>query len=117
MNRRETGRMGERAAALHYQLRGYRILARNFRTRQGEIDLVAKRGDTLVFVEVKTRGKNAIALPRDWVGGEKQRRILCAARAYILRLGYEPRVRFDVVEVRTGGLVPRIHCIENAFEA
>ena len=117
MNRRETGRAGERAAALYYRLRGYRILARNFRTRQGEIDLIAARGDTVLFAEVKTRGKNAIAAPREWVGGEKQRRILLAARAYILRLGYEPRVRFDVVEVRTGGLIPRLHCIENAFEA
>lgn len=117
MNRREMGAAGERAAALYYQLRGYRVLARNFRTRQGEIDLVVGRGGMVVFVEVKTRGKDAIASPREWVDFAKQRRILLAARAYLAELGSEPCVRFDVMEVYAGSPVPKLHCIENAFEA
>ena len=55
MNRAELGRIGERCAEWYYRLHGYRILARNFRVRGGELDLVARRGKTVVFAEVKTR--------------------------------------------------------------
>lgn len=117
MNRRETGRMGERAAEFYYRLKGYQIVERNFRTRQGEIDLIVRRGETLVFAEVKTRGKNSIASPAEFVDEHKQRRIILAAKAYLARLGKEPFVRFDVIEVSAAALPFRVRCIENAFDA
>ena len=116
MNRAQTGRWGERRAELYYRLRGYRIEARNFRTRQGEIDLIARKGDTLVFIEVKTRGANAIAAPCEAVGHAKQRRLLLAAGAYLAMRGEDCFTRFDVVEVSAGRPFG-VHCIENAFEA
>ncbi len=113
-----TGAAGERIAALFYRLKGYRILDTNFRTRQGELDIVAQKRETLVFIEVKTRGENAIAEPAEFVTSKKQRRLILAARRYIMlnpQLS-ECMMRFDVVEVfmRRGG-IPCIHCIEDAF--
>ena len=78
------GNRGERLAARHLQRQGFRILARQFRVRRGEIDLVAREGNTLVFVEVKTRRRG---LPAEAVTPEKQRRITRTARAFLRRYG------------------------------
>lgn len=116
--RAQTGAAGERLAARQYRRAGYRVLASNFRTRQGEIDLIVQRGETLVFVEVKTRAQDAIASPAEFVTAQKQRRLILAAQGYLRAHPdwAECQMRFDVVEVtvpRTGK--PLIHCIENAF--
>ena len=94
------GRAGEDRAARHLEARGYRILERGFRTRDGEIDIVAADGETVVFVEVKTRSGMACGRPAEAVDGRKQRRLVRAARVWLHRHGASERpCRFDVVEV------------------
>jgi len=114
----ETGARGEHLAAVYYQRRGCKVLDTNYRTRLGELDLVVMDGETLVFAEVKTRSENAIAAPAEFVTKQKQRRIIQAARHYLMTHAADAErvMRFDVVEVilpREG--LPRLHCIENAF--
>lgn len=117
MNPAQLGRWGEQAALEHYLQEGYRLLAANFRTRFGELDVVVEKEGVVVIAEVKTRGPGAIASPAAWVDAKKQLRIIRAAGEYLqLFLPDEPAVRFDVVEVtpaKDGGAA--IHRIENAF--
>lgn len=117
MDTRAIGTQGERLARSYYEANGYYLLAENYKTRIGEIDLILGRDDIIVFSEVKTRTERSIALPREWVDAKKQRRITAAAQEYlsVMKMG-EPFVRFDVVEVITHPKAsPTIHCIENAF--
>lgn len=111
------GREGEALAAAYYRRAGFSVLARNYRTRMGEIDVIARKGALLVFCEVKTRRSDAFALPCEAVTPAKQQRLVRAAQLYLSHLqGQEVYARFDVVEVLlapTGA--PRLHCIENAF--
>jgi putative endonuclease len=94
------GRAGEKAARKHLQRLGLKFLTANFRSKRGEIDLVLRDRDCLVFVEVKTRSTEAWTRPAAAVNARK-RRILSAAALDYLRLIDHPqvRVRFDVVEV------------------
>jgi putative endonuclease len=97
---------GERRAALHYRLRGYRVLAANARAGGNELDLVARRGRTLVFCEVKEKRGARFGDPEEMVGPEKQRRVRRAAEAW---LAAHPElegcsVRFDVVAVSPRGV-------------
>lgn len=115
---RARGKRGECLAASHYRRAGYEVLEANYRTRQGEIDLIAQKGNLLVFAEVKTRDENSIAQPREFVTAQKQRRLILAAQHYLLRNTAlaECFMRFDVVEVvlpQKGK--PRVRCVENAF--
>jgi len=111
------GAAGETAAAAWLRRRGYAILARNYRCRAGELDIVARRGADVVFVEVKTRGPRAIALPAEQVDARKRARIVRAARSYLARLGgNDPACRFDVVEVVSGaGRVKVTRHLKDAF--
>ena len=112
------GRAGEDLAARHLERRGFRILERGFRTRDGEIDLVAADGDTVVFVEVKARSGSACGRPAEAVDGRKQRRLLRAARVWLHRHGAtEAPCRFDVVEVLSRpGQEATAHHIADAFQ-
>ena len=96
--------------------KGYTILARNYRQRVGEIDLVAQDGGCIVFVEVKFRKSLSHGYPREAVGYTKQRRIINTALHYITSRGLAERdMRFDVVEVlEQHGRLYASH-IENAF--
>jgi putative endonuclease len=91
------GNDAEERAAAYLAERGLAILARNFRTRLGEIDLVARDGETLVFVEVRLRRPGPFGGALESITPAKQRRIRAAAQQYLQRLGREPRCRFDVV--------------------
>ena len=115
--RQRLGQKGEAAAAEHLERRGMRIIARRFRLRLGEIDLVAERGDLVIFVEVKTRRGTRYGAPAEAVTAVKQRRIGIVALAFLSRTGrLERRVRFDVVEVYADeGGIQRVHHIEDAF--
>ncbi len=117
MESRELGQKGEAVAAKYYIDRGCRLLAHNFRTRQGELDLVLLDGETVVIAEVKTRTDAGFAAPAQAVGPQKQRRLILAAELFLQqkRLGDCP-VRFDVVEVLPGSKGWQVHCIKNAFE-
>lgn len=125
MTSREVGERGEALALRHYMAKGYKLLAQNYRTRMGEVDLIVQNATHLVFAEVKARKGDSIARPKEWVDGKKQRRIIAAAKAYLAknRLS-DPFLRFDVVEVvfaaegeNTGNTPPAITCHENAFDA
>ena len=112
------GTRGERLAARFLRRNGYKILYRNFRGRSGgEIDLVCRDGDTLVFVEVKTRTGEDFGRPFDAVSREKQKRISRGGLAW-LRLLDNPEIlfRFDVVEVIIAPEAePRLELLRNAF--
>jgi len=99
------------------KLKGFRILSRNWRTRLGEIDLVAEKGDTLVFVEVKARRRLTYGLPEEAVNPAKQKRLLTLARAYLSSYrGKARRVRFDVVSLDFSGKSPKIRHLEGVIE-
>ena len=91
------GALAEEAAARYLAERGLAILGRNYRTRLGEVDLVARDGDTLVFVEVRLRSSDRFGGAAASVGPRKRARIEAAARHYLARLAAEPPCRFDVV--------------------
>ena len=113
---KDLGQKGEKLAAQYYRRQGYEIEKMNFHTRQGEIDVIARKGNLLVFSEVKTRSENAIAAPREFVTYTKQQKIILAAKAYLVSCrDTESFVRFDVIEVVSSKGSFDIHCIENAF--
>jgi putative endonuclease len=93
------GHRGEWLAALALMLKGYRIVARRYRTRLGEIDLIARRGDTVAIVEVKARPTLVEAM--DAIGGYSERRIEAAADLWLIRQPDHARLsmRFDMVAV------------------
>lgn len=107
------GGAAEEAAARFLAAKGLQILARNYRTRLGEIDLVAREGASLVFVEVRLRSSarfGGAAASVDW---RKRRRLESAARHFLARLGREPACRFDVVTCEEGGVT---EWLRGAFE-
>ena len=112
------GSWGEERAARYLRLRGYRILEKNYRCRQGEIDLIARRGGFLVFVEVKLRKSADFAEAREFVGRAKQERIMLTAQRWLQENETELQPRFDVIEIYAPdgpeGRV-KINHIENAF--
>ena len=98
---------------------GYLIIHRNYRGKEGEIDLVAEKDDTLVFVEVRSRTGTAIGSPEESVGLRKRLRLVAAAQEYLQVHGAEGREwRIDVVAVQfgPGGRVARLDVHENAVE-
>lgn len=111
------GRRGERAACLHLLGLGYDVLARRFRGRQGEIDVVAFDGEVLVFVEIKTRASRAFGEPWEFVDREKQERLRRTAEEFIARHDLGARsYRFDIVSVVAVGTVrEEIAVYRNAF--
>ncbi len=112
------GDRGEAYVARYLRKQGYTLLASQWRCRFGELDLVAKdRRGTLCFVEVKLRGEDSIALPREFVDQRKQARLRAAAAAYMSQYEWDAPARFDVAEVyqaQNGTL--RVEYLENAFE-
>jgi len=125
--REQTGRAGERAAARFLGKCGHRILARNVRYRQGEVDLVAmeKRTGTVCFVEVRSRtipeGKDPQVPLEETITPAKRRRVISAARTFLVQRGALDRpIRFDVVTVRFHGegyKRPEIRHFPAAFDA
>ncbi len=113
-----TARRGEALAALWLRVKGYRIEARNWRCPLGEIDIVASKGDTLVFIEVKARTGAGAGSPEEAVTAAKQRRLVQLANAYLARRhGETPACRFDVIAVEGGRGLPRIRHLRAAFRA
>ena len=115
--RRDLGAFGERVAAAHLEAKGYRIRARNFRCREGEIDIVAEDGDCLVFVEVRTRRGDAFGTPAESVTAAKERRLLTVAKAYLQEHpDVPPDQRIDVVGVELSrGRLLAVQHIEGAI--
>ncbi|MCC6727499.1 MAG: YraN family protein [Saprospiraceae bacterium] len=95
----ETGRHGEEIAVEHLRQAGFVILETNWRHRRLEVDIIAREGDILVFVEVKTRSYDYFGKPEEFVSAAKERRLASAAAAYMEQTGHEWAMRFDVVSV------------------
>ncbi|KMO87443.1 hypothetical protein AB840_02515 [Megasphaera cerevisiae DSM 20462] len=114
MNYKELGMLGENAAAdFLCRKKGYTIVCRNYRSSAGEIDMIAQDGNTLVFVEVKTRKTTEYGRPAEAVERRKQHKIAIMAKSYLARYGlWSMPCRFDVVEVmpdcRTGFVINHI---------
>ena len=112
------GKFGEDCAAKFLEAAGYTIVARNFRIRSAEIDIIAQIDDVIVFVEVKARSNIRHGLPSEAVNIHKQKKIIKAASIFLQAENlYDCACRFDVVEVYLNGeRVEEINHIENAFE-
>ena len=112
--RKKTGRSGEDAAVQYLKQQGYTILERNYRLRIGEVDIIARDKEYLVFLEVKTRRSKQFGSPFEAVDIRKQRQIVKVAAAYVQ--GKEIPVRFDAVAVHLNGPNVRVEVLKNAFE-
>ena len=111
----ELGRKGEELAANHLSGKGYKILERNWRRGRNEIDIIARDGNFVVIVEVKTRESNAFGEPEMSVTREKQKALIRAANSYILYKDIHDEVRFDIVSIIIGKGKEVINHIEDAF--
>ena len=114
INRRRIGAEKERLVCEWLEKKGYQILERNFRCRMGEIDIVAREGGYLAFIEVKYRGDVSCGLPEEAVDRRKQKAISQTALFYLRRYRYAETtpVRFDVAAVSDGAAV----LYKNAFD-
>lgn len=114
--KRRLGFFGERRAARFLKRNGYRIVERNFKCKAGEIDIIASKGETLAFIEVKTRTSDSFGAPNEAVDNVRRRRYSNAANFYFyinhLRMD-DYTVRFDIIEI----FGDDVNHIENAFEA
>ncbi|MFN2615144.1 MAG: YraN family protein [Actinomycetota bacterium] len=110
------GADGEAAGARWLESRGWRIVDRNVRYREGELDIIAARGGILAFIEVKTRRSVRFGIPREAVTSSKQRKIRAVAARYLMdrRPGFDS-VRFDVPEVDHNDLGFRFEHLEGCF--
>lgn len=111
------GQRGEQMAVTFLQRQGYRIACQNYRCRQGEVDIIAWDQETLVFVEVKTKGQRAFGAPQAMVDRHKQQKIVHVAMVYVheQRLRHVP-LRFDVVAITLfPGTAPDVLHVPDAF--
>ena len=114
MNKREKGTVYENMAASYLEEKGYQILEKNFYSHFGEIDLIAKKEEVIIFVEVKYRKSTQKGYPQEAVTAQKCRRIIKSAQYYLCRCGMtECTCRFDVIAI----LGDKITHIENAFDS
>ena len=119
--RKNLGESGERVAALFLEQRGYKILMRNFRTRRGEMDLVAQDADGLAFVEVRVRRGDALGTPEESLTARKRARLLAVAEQFLER---HPdygdcawRVDLVAIQLDGTGRLERMEVIKGAVEA
>lgn len=117
--RQQFGKESESVAATRLIKMGYTILERNFRTNRGEIDIIAKEGDTIVFVEVKARKSDRFGSPKAAVTFKKQKKMSVTALSYLKATKQtHVKARFDVVAISVSASGPEsdIEIIRNAFE-
>ena len=116
LKNRASGAWGEEFALRYLTKKGYTLVERNYRTRYGELDLIVRQNDTLVFVEVKLRRTTGFGDPLEAVTPHKQAKIRSLAEHYLLvREPAFDTVRFDVVGILLGKGPPRVQHIEDAF--
>lgn len=116
----ESGLWGEKIAVKFLRKKGYRILKNRYRSRFGEVDIIASKGNILAFVEVKLRKSSAFAQAMEFVDGRKQARLIATASCYLAEHSSQFQPRFDVIEIYAPeGILtknPAIHHLEDAFE-
>ncbi|MFW2364983.1 MAG: YraN family protein [Desulforhopalus sp.] len=116
-NRLNIGRRGEDIAAVYLEHQGYQIITRNYRTRLGEIDIIARDKSSIVFIEVKSKTGKGFGLPVSAVTLKKQRQISKVALFYLSKHGLaDSPARFDVVSVQFSGRSSEVELITDAFE-
>ena len=113
----ELGKFGEVLALKKIKLLGYKNIIRNYRCPLGEVDLIAKDGDTLAFIEIKTRKGKSIGYAKEAVNARKMRQLSKVALAYMKSNDcWGAKARFDVVAINIEKDKPHIEVIKNAFE-
>jgi len=110
------GEEGEALAVRFLKKKGYRIIQRNYRTPIGEIDIIARDKETVVFVEVKTRESMRYGLPFESIGLKKRQKIVNVAELFLKRFREVPPCRFDVVSISYKDGRPRLELIKGAFD-
>jgi len=111
------GKFGEESAIDLLKTNGYRILARNYKTKLGEIDIIARDKDTVCFVEVKTRHSDRFGLPQEAISRPKQRHIAKVALMFLKENNLlDKRARFDVISIMHSEDTSKLDLIKNAFE-
>jgi len=119
MDPRKRGKWGEEIALDFLKNNDYTIVSTGFRSRFGEIDIIAKCKEYLIFVEVKTRKNTGFAFAREYVGRDKQRKIISTANYWLMKRPTKLQPRFDVIEIYAPlgekTVKPEIIHIENAF--
>lgn len=117
MDKRLIGVLGEKLVCKWYTDHKYKLLSVNYKTRLGEVDIIAQHKNVIVFVEVKTRKDNRFSNAAEAVTYSKQQKIKAAAGQYISYHNLDDKfIRFDVAEVYNRDTKPEINIIENAFE-
>lgn len=113
----DIGRQGEDYACGYIERLGMSVLMRNYHCRGGEVDIIAREGGTVVFIEVKTRGGSGFGSGAEAVTPAKIKKIICAAQNYIMKESpQEESFRFDVAELRVADGLYSMNYIKNAFE-
>lgn len=110
----KTGNRGETLAADFLRKKGFEIVARNYRFKQCEIDLIARRDNWTIFVEVKTRSSLSYGQPEEFVTPQQAQRIFNAAEEYIFSTNWHGHIRFDIVSVNLG-VTPEVTHFEDAI--
>ena len=110
----KTGNRGETLAADFLRKKGFEIVARNYRFKRCEIDLIARRDNWTIFVEVKTRSSLSYGQPEEFVSAQQARRIFEAAAEYIFSTNWHGHIRFDIVSVKLG-VTPEVAHFEDAI--
>lgn len=111
------GRVGETDALCLLKKHGYKILAKNYKTRLGEIDIIARDEDTVCFVEVKARNSDRFGYGQEALTKYKQRQISKAALVFLKENNLlEKKARFDVISIKYSGRNTKLNLIKNAFE-
>ena len=114
-HQQKLGHWGEDLAVAHLVKNGYKIVARNWRYGKEEIDIIARTGDFLIIVEVKTRHSSQFGDPQDFVSNAQQRHLINAADAFVTENDLDVEVRFDIIAITSDTTPPHLTHIEEAF--
>ena len=115
INRKSIGNKGEDYAVNFLFANGYEVLKKSFRFGRGEIDIIARKDDVLVFIEVKTRKNADFGYPETFVSESQQDRIHMAAEEYIFQNKWQGEIRFDIIAILWDGNEPVLDYFEDAF--
>lgn len=110
------GKKGEKLAVKFLKKKGYKVIKQNYKTRIGEIDIIAKDRETLAFIEVKTRESIEYGLPFEAVNRAKKKKIANVALLYLKKVKEIPPCRFDIVSIYYEHDKPKFELIKDAFE-
>jgi putative endonuclease len=108
------GKYGEQLAAEFLSENGYEIIERNYRYKHAEIDIIARQGEALIFVEVKLRSSQTFGVPEEFVGHEKEEKIREAAEFYMEACDWQGDIRFDIISILTKPEIEIVH-FQDAF--